>query len=72
MPFSGDGPSWQAAFAGHIEGTANNLGIVYPQMRAGKLRALAIMADQRSPIVPDVPTFKEQGFDFTSGSARWR
>lgn len=72
MPFSSDGPAWQAAPAGPIEGTANNLGIVYPQMRAGKLRALAIMADKRSPIVPDVPTFKEQGFDFTSGSARWR
>lgn len=71
MPFSGDGPSWQVALAGHIEGTANNLGIVYPQMRAGKLRALPIMADKRSPIVPDVPTFKEQDFDFTSGSARW-
>jgi len=70
VPFSGDGPSWQAALAGHIEGTSNNLGIVYPQMRAGKLRALAIMSDKRSPIVPDIPTFKEQGFDFTSGSAR--
>lgn len=70
VPFSGDGPSWQAALAGHIDGTANNLGIVYPQMRAGKLRALAIMSDKRSPIVPEVPTFKELGYDFTSGSSR--
>ncbi len=70
VPFSGDGPSWQAALAGHIDATSNNLGIVYPQMRAGKLRALAIMADKRSPIVTDVPTFKELGYDFTSGSSR--
>ncbi|OHE24447.1 MAG: hypothetical protein A2Z43_03760 [Syntrophobacterales bacterium RBG_19FT_COMBO_59_10] len=70
VPFAGDGPSWQAALAGHIDATANNLGIVYPQLRAGKLRALAIMTDQRSPIIPDVPTFKELGYNFTSGSSR--
>jgi tripartite-type tricarboxylate transporter receptor subunit TctC len=70
VPFSGDGPSWQAALAGHVDATSNNLGIVYPQIRAGKLRALAIMTDQRSPIIPDVPTFKELGYNFTSGSSR--
>jgi tripartite-type tricarboxylate transporter receptor subunit TctC len=70
VPFAGDGPSWQAALAGHVDATANNLGIVYPQMRAGKLRALAIMSDKRSPIVPDIPTFKELGYNFTSGSSR--
>ena len=70
VPFAGDGPSWQAALAGHVDATANNLGIVYPQMRAGTLRALAIMSDKRSPIVPDIPTFKELGYNFTSGSSR--
>ncbi len=70
VPFSGDGPSWQAALAGHVDATSNNLGIIYPQIRAGKLRALAIMTDKRSPIIPDVPTFKELGYNFTSGSSR--
>jgi tripartite-type tricarboxylate transporter receptor subunit TctC len=70
VPFSGDGPSWQAALAGHVEASANNLSIVYPQVKGGKLRALAIMADKRSPFLPDVPTFKELGYDFTSGSSR--
>jgi putative tricarboxylic transport membrane protein len=70
VPFSGDGPSWQAALAGHVDSTSNNLGTVYPQIRAGQLRALAIMTDKRSPIVPDVPTFKELGYNFTSGSSR--
>jgi len=68
--FSGDGPSWQAALAGHVEATANNLGIVFPQIKAGTLRALAIMSEKRSPYLPDVPTFKELGYDFTSFSAR--
>ena len=70
VPFSGDGPSWQAALAGHVDATSNNLGTVYPQIRAGQLRALAIMTDKRSPIVPDVRTFKELGYNFTSGSSR--
>jgi len=70
VPFSGDGPSWQAALAGHVDASANNLGIVYPQVKAGSLRALAIMTDKRSPFLPDVPTFKELGYDVTSGSAR--
>lgn len=70
VPFSGDGPSWQAALAGHVDASANNLGIVYPQVKGGKLRALAIMMEKRSPYLPDVPTFKELGYDFTSGSSR--
>jgi len=70
VPFPGDGPSWQAALAGHVDASSNNLGIVYPQLRSGKLRALALMTDKRSPIIPDVPTFKELGYNFTSGSAR--
>jgi tripartite-type tricarboxylate transporter receptor subunit TctC len=70
VPFPGDGPSWQAALAGHVDATSNNLGVIYPQVRAGKLRILAIMTDKRSPIVPDIPTFKELGFNFASGSAR--
>jgi len=70
VPFPGDGPSWQAALAGHVDATSNNLGVIYPQVRAGKLRILAIMTDKRSPIMPDIPTFKELGYNFTSGSAR--
>jgi putative tricarboxylic transport membrane protein len=70
VPFAGDGPSWQAALAGHVDASSNNLGIVYSQIRAGKLRALAIMSDKRSPILPEVPTFSELGYAFTSGSSR--
>jgi putative tricarboxylic transport membrane protein len=70
VTFSGDGPSWQAALAGHTEGSFNNLSIVYPQVKGGKLRALALMTDKRSPFLPDVPTFKELGYNFISSSSR--
>ncbi len=70
VPFAGDGPSWQAALAGHVDASSNNLSIVYAQLKAGKLRALALMSEKRSPIVPEIPTFKELGYDFTSGSSR--
>jgi putative tricarboxylic transport membrane protein len=70
VPFSGDGPSWQAALAGHVDASSNNLGIVYPQVKAGTLRALAVMSDKRSPFLPDVPTFKELGYNLISSSMR--
>ena len=70
VPFSGDGPSWQAAMAGKIDASFNNLGITYAQVKAGNLRALAIFAEERNPALPDVPTLKEVGFHVVSGSSR--
>ena len=34
-----------------------------PQIRAGKVRALAVLSEQRAPTLPDVPTSKEAGID---------
>ncbi len=70
VPFEGDGPSWQAAMGGKIDVSFNNLGITYPQVKSGELRALAVFADSRYPLLPDVPTLKELGVDQVSGSSR--
>ena len=70
IPFAGDGPSWTAAMGGKIDASSNNLGITYPQIKAGNLRALAIYAAERSSKLPDVPTLKELGFDLENGSSR--
>jgi tripartite-type tricarboxylate transporter receptor subunit TctC len=70
IPFEGDGPSWQAAMGGKIDASFNNLGITYPQIQAGNLRALVLLADERYPALPDVPTAKELGYDVVSGSSR--
>lgn len=70
VPFSGDGPSWAAAMAGKIDASSNNLGITFPQIKAGNLRVLAIYSADRSPDIPDVPTMKELGIDVVAGSSR--
>lgn len=70
VPFQGDGPSWQAAMGGKIDASFNNLGITFPQIKAGNLRALVLFADKRDPNLPDVPTLKELGYDVVSGSSR--
>lgn len=70
IPYSGDGPSWQAVAGGEVEASFNNLGIVYPQVKAGSLKALAVFSEERMELLPDVPTVKELGHDVVSGSAR--
>ncbi|MDR0467161.1 MAG: tripartite tricarboxylate transporter substrate binding protein [Deltaproteobacteria bacterium] len=70
VPFEGDGPSWQAAAGGKIDASDNNLGITFPHIKAGTLRALAIFAETRYPDLPDVPTYKELGINLIAGSSR--
>lgn len=70
VPFEGDGPSWQAAMGRKIDVSFNNIGIVYPQIKAGNLRALAVMAEKRYELLPDVPTMREKSIDVVSGSSR--
>lgn len=70
IPFEGDGPSWQAAMGGKIDVSFNNLGITYPQIKGGNLIPLAMFAEERYPMLPDLPTLKELGVHQVSGSSR--
>ena len=70
IPFAGDGPSWAAALANKIDASANNLGITYPQVKAGNLRVLAVFTEKRVPELPEVPTMKELGINVVAGSSR--
>ena len=55
-----------AALTGsHIDGTLADPSSFVSQVQAGTLKILAIMADERSVMFPDVPTFKELGYDMT-------
>jgi tripartite-type tricarboxylate transporter receptor subunit TctC len=61
VPFKGAGQSVQALVAGQVKVSFDTTPAVLNFVRAGRLRPLAITGDQRSPVMPDVPTLKEAG-----------
>jgi tripartite-type tricarboxylate transporter receptor subunit TctC len=68
-PFQGAGPLRSAMLGGHVIVGGLNLGEVMPH--AGKtMRPLAQASDTRSPLAPDVPTFKDQGVNLVFASER--
>ncbi|MCY1342844.1 Tripartite tricarboxylate transporter family receptor [compost metagenome] len=66
VAFEGGGETLTAMLGGHVQVTSSGLGEVTPQLAAGKIRILAVLAEQRLPgKLADIPTAKEQGFDIT-------
>jgi tripartite-type tricarboxylate transporter receptor subunit TctC len=51
-----------AALGGHVQVAITTLAPAAPHIKAGKLRALAVSASQRSPVLPEVPTLIELGY----------
>jgi tripartite-type tricarboxylate transporter receptor subunit TctC len=66
VAYKGGGPAMTDAMAGHIQMTWGTLAQAYEQHKAGTLRALAVSSEQRNPLLPDVPTLKEQGIDIVT------
>lgn len=67
VPYKGSGPSIVDLLAGQVQYTFDTPPAVLSQVRAGKLRALAISTRQRLASAPDVPTFAEAGLPAFSG-----
>jgi tripartite-type tricarboxylate transporter receptor subunit TctC len=63
VPYAGAGPALTAILGGHVDTLASGPAVVIPQMKAGKLRALAGWGAKRVAALPEVPTFKELGYD---------
>jgi len=63
VPFDGAAPAIAGLLGGHINAVAVSASEVLPNVRAGTLRVLAVMSAERSPMLPDVPTLKEQKID---------
>jgi tripartite-type tricarboxylate transporter receptor subunit TctC len=63
LPTNGGGPAVTAVLGGNVDFFMSPTSIALPQIRAGKVRPLAVSSAQRVKSLPDVPTFKEQGYD---------
>jgi tripartite-type tricarboxylate transporter receptor subunit TctC len=67
--YRGAAPANQDVIAGHVPLTFDLIGNAMGNIREGRFRALAISADKRSPVLPDVPTFGEAGYpDVVAGA----
>jgi tripartite-type tricarboxylate transporter receptor subunit TctC len=62
VPYKGIAPATMDVVAGQVPLMFNGLSVAIPQIKAGKLRALAVTSKDRAPSLPDVPTMQEAGF----------
>ena len=63
LPTNGGGPAVTAVLGGNVNFFMSPTSIALPHIRAGKMRPLAVSSARRAKTLPDVPTFKEQGYD---------
>jgi tripartite-type tricarboxylate transporter receptor subunit TctC len=61
VPYKGGGPAMTELLAGQVQLLFNSIPSVLPQVKAGRLKALAVGSARRSPAMPDVPTVAESG-----------
>ncbi len=62
VPYRGSGPSVAAAVGGEVQTLFSGPGAAIPQIKAGKLRGLAVTTAKRASQLPDIPTLAEQGY----------
>ena len=61
VPYKGSAPALQDLIAGQVQLMFDNLPPSLPQIKAGRLKALAVTSAKRAPALPDVPTMAEAG-----------
>ncbi len=69
MPYKGAAPALQDVIAGHVQMMFATAASVVPQIREGKVRALAVTPIKRTAVFPELPTIDElglKGFDATT------
>ena len=66
-PYKGTPPMVTDLIGGHVPSAISLLDGMMAQHRAGKLRVIGVFTKERSPLMPDIPTFAEQGIDVSSG-----
>jgi len=61
VPYKGSGPASNDLLAGHVQLNFDAVSTAIPRIRSGHLKGLGITSEKRSPLLPNVPTFKESG-----------
>jgi tripartite-type tricarboxylate transporter receptor subunit TctC len=61
IPYKGGGPAINDLLGGQVDAAFVNINSIIQHIKAGKVRALAISSEKRSPLLPEVPTLQEQG-----------
>ena len=62
IPFKGAAPALTATMSGEVDGFLPTIISGLPQVKSGRVRAIAVTTKERSPLLPNVPTVAEQGF----------
>jgi tripartite-type tricarboxylate transporter receptor subunit TctC len=62
VPYKGTGFALTALFTGEVQAAFLSTTTTSAQLKAGKLKALALLSEKRFPATPDIPTSVEQGF----------
>jgi tripartite-type tricarboxylate transporter receptor subunit TctC len=68
VPYGGGGPAAVGVMTNQAQALFSSVVTVLGMVQGGTLKAIAIAADRRSPLLPDVPTFAEQGLDYRMGT----
>ena len=68
VPYGGGGPAALGAMTNQVQALFSSVLPVLGMIRGEKLKALAIADGRRSQLLPDVPTFAEQGLDYRTGT----
>lgn len=63
VPYKGESPFINDLVGGHVDSGFSSIAVAQQHIKAGSLRALAVVGTQRSPMLPGVPTLKELGLD---------
>lgn len=69
VPHQGDSPALLAILGNHVQVSATNIALALQYIKSNSIRPIAILSKKRDPILPEVPTSVEQGFQDVTASS---
>lgn len=70
VPYDSGSTNRTALLGGHVDLALSTVSDMRALVESGEVIALFVVAEERSPFLPDVPTLKELGYDVTTGTPR--